>query len=170
MAKVYKPVKRVQKNVIKCLVKENQRIHDYCSPFGVKFWNQILRESKYLAKNHKVFDKNVEIVLKRRYEYYLRELAKEDLPERIRLIIERQAWQLSLFQNDEWKYLIQDAGRLYPNKIGILWKETYDQPEWVRGQEYTREQIINWEREWEYGNVRDRYGIQNCNVILTEKK
>lgn len=166
--KTYKPVKRVQKNVIKCLVKENQRVHDYISPWGVKFWNGLLKESKYLAKNHKVFDKNVAVVLERRYQYYLRELAKDDLPASKRLIIERQAWMLSLFQTDEWRYLIQDAGRLYDEKRQILWKQSLEADEWEKLRFYEKEEIMN-QSDFIYGNVRSRYGVQNCNVILTEK-
>ena len=62
-----KPVKRNQKNVIKNLVKENQRIHDYISPFGVKFWNSILRETKNIdtKKRKKVRKENILIFVRK---------------------------------------------------------------------------------------------------------
>jgi hypothetical protein len=117
-----KPVKRVRKNVIKNLVKENQRIHDYDSPFGVKFWNKILKDSKYLAKNHKVFDKNLPAIIERDYEYYNRCLEEETDPNKI-YILKRKIYQLEYFLDDRWRTLFDDDARLYPDKRDILWAE-----------------------------------------------
>lgn len=118
-----KPVKRTKKNVIKNLVKENQRIHDYESPFGVKFWNKILKDSKRYAKNNKVFDKNIPLVIEKDYEWYNKCLETETDPEKIK-ILERKLYQLEFFRTDEWKTLFDDNARLYPDKRMILWKES----------------------------------------------
>lgn len=113
-------VKRTKKNVIKNLVKENQRIHDYKSPFGVKFWNKILKDSKSYAKNNKVFDKNIPLVIERDYKYYNSLLETETDEEKIK-IIKRKMYQLEFFLTDEWKTLFDENARLYPDKREILW-------------------------------------------------
>ena len=113
-------VKRTKKNVIKNLVKENQRIHDYKSPFGVKFWNKILKDSKSYAKNNKVFDKNILLVIERDYKYYNSLLETEINEEKI-AVIKRKIYQLEFFLTDEWKTLFDENARLYPDKRDILW-------------------------------------------------
>ncbi len=117
-----KPVKRTKKNVIKNLVKENQRIHDYKSPFGVKFWNKILKDSKRYAKNNKVFDKNIPLVIERDYQYYNRCLETETDSEKI-AVLKRKIFQLEFFLDDRWKSLFDENARLYPDKRDILWAE-----------------------------------------------
>lgn len=117
------PSKVTQKNVIKNLVKENQRIHDYKSPFGVKFWNKILRDSKAYGHNHKVFSENIMIVINKDYERYTKMLETETDSEKIE-VLERKIYQLSFFLDDRWKNLIdRPTARLYPDKRDILWKE-----------------------------------------------
>jgi hypothetical protein len=117
-----KPVKRTKKNVIKNLVKENQRIHDYDSPFGVKFWNKILKDSKYLAHNHKVFDKNLPTIIERDYAYYNRCLETETDEKKVE-ILKRKIYQLEYFLDDRWKTLFDDDARLKPDKREIIWAE-----------------------------------------------
>lgn len=120
MGKV-KRAKQTFKNVIKNLVKENQRIHDYDSKYGVKFWNKILKDSKFYVKNHKVFDENVHKVVERDYAYYLRELEKEDLTAEKRQEFNEKIYQLSFFINGEWKNMIDANARLYPQYRNILY-------------------------------------------------
>lgn len=113
--------KQTFKNVIKNLVKENQRIHDYESPFGVKFWNKILRDSKFYAKNHKVFEENVHKVVERDYQYYLRMLEEETDPAKLE-IFKQKLFQLSFFVDGRWKQMIDPYARLYPEFREILYK------------------------------------------------
>lgn len=132
-----KPVKRTKKNVIKNLVKENQRIHDYKSPFGVKFWNKILKDSKNYAKNHKVFDKNLPLVIERDWEYYNRCLETETDPEKIS-ILKRKLYQLSFFRDDSYKKLFDEEARLYDDKRDILYLESEEgrNSKWFEQYEY----------------------------------
>ena len=113
-----KRAKQTFKNVIKNLVKENQRIHDYDSKFGVKFWNKILKDSKNYAKNHKVFDENVHKVVERDYEYYKRMIAAggEDVE-----IFKEKLFQLEFFVDGRWKDMIDAHARLYPEYREILY-------------------------------------------------
>ena len=113
-----KRAKQTFKNVIKNLVKENQRIHDYDSKFGVKFWNKILKDSKNYAKNHKVFDENVHKVVERDYEYYKRmvEAGGEDVE-----IFKEKLFQLEFFIDGRWKDIIDAHARLYPQYREILY-------------------------------------------------
>ena len=112
--------KQTFKNVIKNLVKENQRIHDYESPFGVKFWNRILYDSKFYAKNHKVFDPNVHTVVERDYAYYKRMLEEETDPEKIEIFKEK-LFQLEFFIDGRWKDMFDPYARLYPEYREILY-------------------------------------------------
>ena len=118
-----KPVKRTKKNVIKNLKKKKKKIHDYKSPYGVKFWNKILKDSKFYAKNHKVFDKNIPLVIERDWEYYHRCLETETDPEKI-ADLNRKIYQLSVFRTNEWKTFFDEAARLYPDKRNILYLES----------------------------------------------
>lgn len=161
--KVYKPVKRNEKNVLKCLVKENQRIHDYRSPLGVKFWNQILFEAKCIAPNRKPYPKNMRPAIEKHYAYVCR-MVNEEQDELKRFIFMRQVWMLGLFMSDEWKYLFTDTGRLYPEKRGILWLDV-GQPEWEKGRIYTKEEILNWDRCWTPGDLRYLYPNQSSSWL-----
>lgn len=114
--------KQTFKNVIKNLVKENQRIHDYKSPYGVKFWNKILRDSKSYAKNHKVFDENVHKVVERDYAYYTRMLQEETDSEKLKMF-QRKKFQLEFFMDGRWKSMIDAAAHLYPEFKEILYME-----------------------------------------------
>lgn len=115
-----KRAKQTFKNVIKNLVKENQRIHDYESEFGVKFWNKILKDSKNYAKNHKVFDENVHKVVERDYNYYKRMIeAGGDKVD----IYKEKLFQLEFFIDGRWKNMIDTNARLYPEFREILYLE-----------------------------------------------
>ena len=115
-----KRTKQTFKNVIKNLVKENQRIHDYESEFGVKFWNKILKDSKNYAKNHKVFDENVHKVVERDYNYYKRMIeAGGDKVD----IYKEKLFQLEFFIDGRWKNMIDAHARLYPEFREILYLE-----------------------------------------------
>lgn len=118
--KVPPRAKQTFKNVIKNLVKENQRIHDYDSKFGVKFWNRILYDSKFYAKNHKVFDENVHKVIERDYAYYKRMLEEETDPQKLEIFREK-LFQLEFFIDDRWKEMIDPYARLYPEYREILY-------------------------------------------------
>lgn len=115
-----KRAKQTFKNVIKNLVKENQRIHDYESEFGVKFWNKILKDSKNYAKNHKVFDENVHKVVERDYEYYKRMI--EASGDKVNIYKEK-LFQLEFFIDGRWKDMIDAHARLYPEFREILYME-----------------------------------------------
>lgn len=121
-----KPVKRSVKNVVKNLVKENQRIHDYKSPFGVKFWNKILKDSKAYAKNNKVFEKNVIFVIERDYERYNRLLDDNNTSPEQKEILKEKIYQLSFFKSLKWKDMFNEAARLKEEYKGILWKNRTD--------------------------------------------
>ena len=114
--------KQTYKNVVKNLVKENQRIHDYESKFGVKFWNKILKDSKAYGRNNKVFDENVKKVIERDYERYKKILSApiDDVQKRE---IQEKLFQLSFFMNGEWRNMINAQARLYPEYRKILYKE-----------------------------------------------
>lgn len=112
--------KQTFKNVIKNLVKENQRIHDYKSKFGVKFWNKILYDSKFYAKNHKVFDENVHKVVERDYQYYQKRLKEETDPTQIEILKEK-IFQLEPFIDGRWKEMIDPYARLYPKFRKMLY-------------------------------------------------
>lgn len=115
-------MKRTKKNTIKNLVKENQRIHDYISPFGVKFWNKILKDSKAFSRNNKVFDMNLPVVIDRAYDRY--EKALEVETDRVkRYQYEQFLFQLSYFMTEEWRDLFDENARLKENKRKIIWKE-----------------------------------------------
>lgn len=131
-----KPVKRNQKNVIKNLVKENQRIHDYISPFGVKFWNSILRETKNIdtKKRKKVRKENVATAINKVREYFERCLETET--DEIKIYeLKEKIFQLSIFKTDEWKTLFNDEARLNESKRYIIW--------WERAPEEKKEYYIN---------------------------
>ena len=115
--------KQTFKNVIKNLVKENQRIHDYKSPYGVKFWNRILYDSKFYAKNHKVFDGNVHKVVERDYAYYQR-MINEETDEAKLAMFKRKLFQLEFFMDGRWKEMIDPYARLYPKYREILFMES----------------------------------------------
>lgn len=115
-----KRAKQTFKNVIKNLVKENQRIHDYESEFGVKFWNKILKDSKNYAKNHKVFDENVHKVVERDYEYYKKMI--EAGGDKVNIYKEK-LFQLEFFIDGRWKDMIDAHARLYPEFREILYME-----------------------------------------------
>lgn len=118
-----KPVKRTRKNVIKNLVKENQRIHDYNSPFGVKYWNEILFQSKSFAKNRKVFDKNLVPTLEKIKAYWLRCL-EENPNEQQYYELKQKLWQVDILLSDtKWKELFDENARLKPEARKILWVE-----------------------------------------------
>ena len=65
-------MRQFQKNVIKNMVQHNQRLLDYKSPFGVKFWNYILRQTKErdTKKRKKVRKENIQstIIALREFE------------------------------------------------------------------------------------------------------
>ena len=112
-----KRAKQTFKNVVKNLVKENQRIHDYKSKFGVKFWNKILKDSK---NYHKVFDENVHKVVERDYEYYKKMIeAGGDKVD----IYKEKLFQLEFFIDGRWKNMIDTNARLYPEFREILYLE-----------------------------------------------
>lgn len=115
-----KRAKQTFKNVIKNLVKENQRIHDYDSKYGVKFWNKILKDSKNYAKNHKVFDENVHTVVERDYKRYQEALLTETDPDKIKDLKEK-LFQLEFFIDGRWKEIIDATARLYPEYREILY-------------------------------------------------
>ena len=89
-----KPVKRTMKNVIKNLVKQNQRFHDYKSPFGVKFWNMILKDTKIIdtKKRKKVRKENVFAAIEKDVAYWTRcindEALEENKKEKFRIYME----------------------------------------------------------------------------------
>ena len=116
-----KPIKRSMKNTIKNLVKESQRVHDYKSPFGAKFWNKILKDSKFLAKNHKVFDKNLPPIVERDYERYNQLLETETDEKKIEVLKEK-IYQLSFFVNGEWRNIIDMDARVKEEYKDIIWK------------------------------------------------
>lgn len=117
-----KPVKRTKKNVIKNLVKENQRIHDYNSPFGVRFWNKILRDTKPFGHRHKVFDKNIPIVIERANERWSKQLETETDPIKV-YELKQMLYQINFFLTDEWKDFFDEDARLKPEHREILWLE-----------------------------------------------
>lgn len=119
-----KPLKRTCKNVIKNLVKENQRIHDYESDFGVKFWNKILKNSKRYAKNNKVFNENVVRVVQEDYERYTKILETETDTKKIENLKEK-IFQLEFFMDGRWRHMIDEEARLYPEFREILYLERH---------------------------------------------
>ena len=117
-----KRAKQTYKNVVKNLVKENQRIHDYESKFGVKFWNKILKDSKRYGRNNKVFDENVKRVIEEDYQRY-NELIKETAAEEQIEILKEKIFQLEFFMDGRWKNIINEKARLYPEYREILYLE-----------------------------------------------
>lgn len=115
-------VKRNYKNVVKNLVKENQRIHDYDSKFGVKFWNKILKNSKRYGRNNKVFDQNVKRVIEEDYSRY-KELLKEEKDSEKIEVLKEKLFQLEFFVDGRWKNMIDEKARLYPEYREILYLE-----------------------------------------------
>ena len=117
------------KNVVKNLVKENQRIGDYKSPYGVKFWNSILKVAKELdTRKHKVREENMQEAIDRVYRAVnLKiQLLNPNSEEERELIkkLERQKYQLSFFRTDEWKNMfIVETARLKKEYRKILWLE-----------------------------------------------
>lgn len=131
-----KPIKCNQKNVIKNLVKENQRIHDYISPFGVKFWNSILRETKNIdtKKRKKVRKENVVAAIDKMREYFKKCLETETNEIKIYELKEK-IFQLNIFKTNEWKTLFNGEARLNEDKRYIIW--------WERAPEEKKEYYIN---------------------------
>ena len=115
-----KLVKRSCKNVIKNLVKENQRVHDYYSKFGVKFWNKILKDSKKYSKNNKVFDENVVRIIKEDYEKYNKWLEEEDDEEK-KEILKEKIFQLEFFIDGRWEEMFNENARLKSEFREILY-------------------------------------------------
>lgn len=115
-------MRRRIKNVVKNLVKENQRVHDYKSPYGVKFWNKILKDSKAYAKNHKVFEKNVALVIEKDYNRYNQLLENEDIKDEQKEILKEKIFQLSFFMEKNWAEMFDDAARLKEEFQEIIWK------------------------------------------------
>lgn len=115
-----KPVKRSCKNVVKNLVKENQRVHDYYSKFGVKFWNKILKDSKRYGRNNKVFDENVVRIIKEDYERYSKWL-KEEEDEEKKEILKEKLFQLEFFIDGRWKEMFNEDARLKSEFREILY-------------------------------------------------
>lgn len=111
--------KQTYKNVVKNLVKENQRIHDYESKLGVKFWNKILKDSKRYGHNNKVFNENVKRIIEENYSYYNRILETAEGEEAE--ILKEKIFQLEFFIDGRWKNIIDEKARLYPEYREILY-------------------------------------------------
>lgn len=96
------------KNVIKNLVKECQRRLDYKSPFGVKFWNQILRDTKNIdtKKRKKVRKENIKAAIDRDVAYWTRCIEDKTFDsakkEKFKIYLEL----IEPFLSEDWRYLI----------------------------------------------------------------
>ena len=149
-------VKRTKKNVIKNLVKENQRIHDYDSPFGVRFWNKILKDSKAFSRNNKVFDRNIPTVIERAYDRY-RKALKTETDSLKKYELEQFLFQLEYFMTEEWRTLFNDDARLKEEKEKIIWKNRCP----VELKEYYTQRKIQRRKEHE---------LKNTNSITNSEK
>nr|DAS64483.1 MAG TPA: hypothetical protein [Caudoviricetes sp.] len=149
-------VKRTKKNVIKNLVKENQRIHDYDSPFGVRFWNKILKDSKAFSRNNKVFDRNIPTVIERAYDRY-RKALKTETDSLKKYELEQFLFQLEYFMTEEWRTLFNDDARLKEGKEKIIWKNRCP----VELKEYYTQRKIQRRKEHE---------LKNANSITNSEK
>lgn len=100
-------MRQFQKNVIKNMVKHNQRLHDYKSPFGVKFWNYILRQTKErdTKKRKKVRKENIYSTIIALREYWTRKIDElEDGCDKERFKIYMDL--TTPFTNDDWLKII----------------------------------------------------------------
>ena len=138
-------VKRTKKNVIKNLVKENQRIHDYDSPFGVRFWNKILKDSKAFSRNNKVA-----------YDRY-RKALKTETDSSKRYELEQFLFQLEYFMTEKWRTLFNDDARLKEGKEKVIWKNRCP----VELKEYYTQRKIQRRKEHE---------LKNANSITNSEK
>lgn len=105
-----KPVKRTMKNVIKNLVKQNQRLNDYKSPFGVKFWNMILKDTKIIdtKKRKKVRKENVMAAIEKDVTYWTRCINDEKLTDKEKEKFKIYMELIKPFLCNDWKFLLDD--------------------------------------------------------------
>ena len=99
-------MRQFQKNVIKNMVKQNQRLLDYKSPFGVKFWNYILRQTKErdTKKRKKVRKENIQSTIIALRDYWEREIPKLEGADKERFKIYMELTEP--FMTNDWTKII----------------------------------------------------------------
>lgn len=91
--------------------KDAQRANDYNSPYGVKFWNRLLREGKMKAKNKKCNDQTLWDAFCHNYQYWGEALKTETNPEKIKKLTRWRKMLMPYFdgtwKQEAWEYYMR---------------------------------------------------------------
>lgn len=123
-----KSLVRSAKNVIKCLVKESQRMNLYKSEYHVKFWNSILKQAKLRTKSGAIKNDLVLSIIEHRDESFKNRLLEETDVEKIK-VLERKREILKPFIERNYTSLVNnDTARTNKEmcmKYNIFTEEEY---------------------------------------------
>lgn len=99
------------KRTVSNRTKDAQRAHDYKSPYGVKFWNKLLREGKMAAANKKCNDQTLWNAFCRNFWYWGECLKTETDPEKIEKYTRWREMLMPYFdgtwKQEAWEYYMR---------------------------------------------------------------